>query len=218
MPCNAIPRPITWYRVTAWYNTTASRHIVSPRIASHHIASHHAKLVAEIAHGLPQADHVPRRVRRRQRQREGWQRIDPVLQRISSKFGNLNLIIWDRLWRFEFLKGTLRLIETGCDSGFWNSLETLNLYLWQRCVGWGVREGNKNGKNMSLVQNKQQQGIWACRDLCVFAIPFFRTPFPCLKVDTWFSEWCSRLHKVLLHLLCMETLVKWNALQWDTPL
>ena len=26
------------------------------------------------------------------------------------------------------------------------------------------------------------------------------------------SEWCSRLHEVLFHPLCMETLVKWNAL------
>ena len=35
---------------------------------------------------------------------------------------------------------------------------------------------------------QQQQGITACSNLCVFAIPFFRAPFPCLKVDTLFSE------------------------------
>ena len=37
-------------------------------------------------------------------------------------------------------------------------------------------------------QQQQQEGITACSDLCVFAIPFFRAPFPCLKVDTLFSE------------------------------
>ena len=61
-------------------------------------------------------------------------------------------------------------------------------------------------------QQQQQQGITAIKDLCVFAPPFLRAPFPCLNVDTLFSEWCSRLHEVLLHPLCTETLVKWNAL------
>ena len=37
-------------------------------------------------------------------------------------------------------------------------------------------------------RQQQQQGITACKDLCVFAPPFFRAPFPCLNVDTLFSE------------------------------
>ena len=47
---------------------------------------------------------------------------------------------------------------------------------------------NNNQTTIRQQQQLQQQGITVCRDLCVFAIPFFRAPFPCLKVDTWFSE------------------------------
>ena len=64
-------------------------------------------------------------------------------------------------------------------------------------------------------QQQQQKRIRACKDLCVL-LSFLRAPFPCLKVDTLFSEWCTRLHEVLLHPLCTETLVKWNALWRET--
>ena len=65
---------------------------------------------------------------------------------------------------------------------------------------------NTNNNN----NNNKESG--PVRTYGFLAPPFFRAPFSCLKVDTLFSERCSRLQEVLFHLLCVETIVKWSAL------